>query len=200
MRVERKNNILSSKIRAGIVFVELLSAMLLTSFISFISIDDFDNTIMVSGSLQPTEELPGENVVQVVKDSMTSYSIVNNETEFISAFDTTYSISGSIESLIGSHDAIISVVQDDFINSPTIGYIKAGNISTSSSTEPPSSNNLKLPNPFVDSATINRTISQKVSTAIESLHGQDQPVVVIKCDFDMNIEDWKCINQGLNSR
>lgn len=199
MRVERKNNILSSKIRAGIVFVGLLSIMLLTSFISFISIDDFDNTIMVSGSLQPTEE-PGENVVQVVKDSTTSYSIVNNETEFISAFDIAYSISGSIESLIGSHDAIISVVQDDFINSPTIGYIKAGNISTSSSTESPSSNNLRLSNPFVDSATINRTISQKVSTAIESLHGQDQQVVDIKCDFDMNIEDWKCINQSLNSR
>jgi hypothetical protein len=199
MRVEWKNNILSSKIRAGIVFVGLLSAMLLTSFISLISIDDLDNTIMVSGSLQPTEE-PGENAVQVVKDSMTSYSIVNNETEFISAFDTTYSISGSIESLIGSHDAIISVVQDDFINSPTTGYIKAGNISTSSSAESPSSNNPRLPNPFVDSATINRTISQKVSNAIESLHGQDQPVVDIKCDFGMNIEDWKCINQGLNSR
>jgi hypothetical protein len=194
MRVERKNNILmSSKIRAGIVFAGLLSVMLLTSFISFISMDDFDNTIMVSGSLQPTEE-PGENVVQVGKDSMTSYSIVNNETEFIGAFDTTYSISGSIESLIGARDAIISVVQDDFINSPTIGYIKAGNISTSSSTESPSSNNLRLPNPFVDSATINRTISQTVSTAIDSLHGQDQPVVDIKCDFDMNIEDWKCIN------
>jgi hypothetical protein len=173
--------------------------MLLTPFISFISIDDLDNTIMVSGSLQPTEE-HGENVVQVVKDSMTSYSIVNNETEFIGAFDTTYSISGSIESLIGSHDVIISVVQDDFINSPTIGYIKAGNISSSSAAESPSSNNLRLPNPFVDSATINRTISQKVSTAIESLHDQDQPVVDIRCNFDMNFEDWKCINQGLNSR
>jgi hypothetical protein len=196
MRVKWRNNILSSKIS---VFVGLLSVMLLTSFIPFISIDDFDDAVMVSGSLQPTGE-PGDNIVQIVKDSMTSYSIVNNETEFIGAFDTTYSISGSIESLIGSHDAIISVVQDDFINSPTIGYIKAGNISTSSSTESPSSNKLRLPNPFVDSATINRTISQKVSTAIESLYDQDQPVVDIKCDFDMNIEDWKCINQGLNSR
>jgi hypothetical protein len=196
MRVKWRNNILSSKIS---VFVGLLSVMLLTSFIPFISIDDFDDAVMVSGSLQPTGE-PGDNIVQIVKDPMTSYSIVNNETEFIGAFDTTYSISGSIESLIGSHDAIISVVQDDFINSPTIGYIKAGNISTSSSTESPSSNKLRLPNPFVDSATINRTISQKVSTAIESLYDQDQPVVDIKCDFDMNIEDWKCINQGLNSR
>jgi hypothetical protein len=196
MRVKWRNNILSSKIS---VFVGLLSVMLLTSFISFISIDDFDDTVMLSGSVQPTEE-PGDNVVQIVKDSMTSYSIVNNETEFIGAFNTTYSISGSIESLIGSHDAIISVVQDDFISSPTIGYIKAGNISTSSSAESPSSNNLRLPNPFVDSATINRTVSQKVSTALESLYGQDQPVVNIKCDFNMNIEDWNCINQGLNSR
>jgi hypothetical protein len=196
MKVGWPNKISSLKIGTAIVFVGLLSVILPTSFIS---IDDFDNTIMISGSVEPTEE-PGEKVVQIAKDSMTSYSIVSNETEFIGAFDTTYSISGNIESLIDSHDAIISVVQDDFNSSPTIGYIKAGNSSTSSSAESPNSNNLTLPNPFVDSATINKTISQKVSNAIESLHGHDQPMVDIKCDFEMNIEDWKCINQGLNSR
>ena len=48
---------------------------------------------MASGSIQSTEE-PEENVVQIIKDSMASYSIVNNETEFVGAFDATYSISG----------------------------------------------------------------------------------------------------------
>jgi hypothetical protein len=196
MKADWSNKISSSRVRTAIIFVGLLSVMLPTSFIPR---DDFDSAIMLSASVQPIED-PAESVVQIVKDSTTSYSIVNNETEFIGAFDTTYSISGNIESLNGSHDAIISVIQDDFNSSPTIGYIKAGNSSASSSAESPTSNNLTLPNPFVDSTTINNTISQKVSDAIESLDGHDQPIVDIKCDFDMNIEGWKCENQEMNSR
>jgi hypothetical protein len=96
------------------------------------------------------------------------------------SFDTTYSILGNIKSLIGSHDAVIPVVLDDFNRSPTIGYIEAGNSSTLSLAESLTSNNLTLPNPFVDAATINKTISQKISNAIESSFGHDQPVIVIK--------------------
>jgi hypothetical protein len=195
MKVKWPSNKSSSKLKTAIIIVGLLFVMLP---VPFISIDDFDNAINVSGSVVPTEE-PRENVVQIVKDSETGYSIIDNDTEYMDSFDTTYYILGNIKSLIGSHDAIIPVVLDDFNRSPTIGYIKAGNSSTSSSAESLTSNNLTLPNPFVDAATVNKTISQKISNAIESSSGHDQPVIDIKCDFNMNIEDWKCLNQGLNS-
>lgn len=123
---------------------------------------------------------------------------MNNETEFLGAFDTTYTISGNSESLKGAENAIISAVRDDLNKSPTIGYIKAGNVSTSSSTDPQAPNELTLPNPFVNSATINQSISQKVSNAIETVDSLDVPIININCDFDMNIEDWQCVNPGLN--
>ena len=184
----------SPKIKSAIILVGILSFVLPTSFFS---LKDFISMNMASGSVQSTDKLE-ENVVKVVKDSMTSYNIVNNETEFIGAFDTTYTISGNSDSLMSSHDAVISVIQEDFNRSPTIGYIKAGNTSTSSTADSQPSNSLTLPNPFADSAAINHTISQKIANAIESVGGLDVPTVDIICDFDMNITDWKCVNQGLN--
>jgi hypothetical protein len=176
MKVKMPSNKLTSKLKIAIVIVGLLFVMLP---VPFISIDQFDNAINVSGSVVPTEE-PRENVVQIVKDSETGYSIVDNETEYKDSFDTTNSILGNIKSLIGSHDAVIPVVLDNFNRSTTIGYIKAGNSSTLSSAESLTSNNLTLPNPFIDAATIDKTISQKISNSIESSSGHDKPVIVIK--------------------
>ncbi|MFY9966355.1 MAG: hypothetical protein WAK50_11520 [Nitrososphaeraceae archaeon] len=181
-------------LKAIIVFLVVLSLMVPTSLLS---INDSSRMNMALGFGQPTDESEA-NVVQIVKDSMTSYNIVNNETEFLGAFDTTYTISGNSESLKGAENAIISAVRDDLNKSPTIGYIKAGIVSTSSSTDPQAPDDLTLPNPFVDSATVNQSISLEVSNAIESVASLDAPIINIKCDFDMYIENWQCVNQGLN--
>lgn len=125
---------------------------------------------------------------------MTSYYIVNNETEFIGTFDTFYSISGNSTSLTNSRDTIISVIQEDFNRSPTMGYFTVGNISTTSTADALASNRLSIPNPFADPAAINQTINQKVSNAIETLDRRGVPTIEIKCDFDMNIADWNCVN------
>jgi hypothetical protein len=185
---------LNPHLKASIVFVVILSLMVPSSFLS---LNDPAGMYIASGSAQTTDEAEA-NVVQIVKDSMTTYNIVNNETEFLGAFDNTYTISGNSESLKGAENAIISAVRDDLNKSPTIGYIKAGNVSTSSSTDPQAPDDLTLTNPFVDSATVNQSISREVSNAIESVEGLDVPIIDIKCDFDMNIEDWQCVNQGLN--
>jgi hypothetical protein len=185
---------LNPHLKAIVVFVVILSFMVPSSFLS---LKDPAGMYIASGSGQTTDGADA-NVVQIVKDSMTTYTIVNNETEFLAAFDTTYTISGNSESLKGSENAIISGVRDDLNKSPTIGYVRAGNISTSSSTDSQAPDDLTLPNPFVDSATVNQSISREVSNAIESVEGLNVPIIDIKCDFDMNIEDWQCANQGLN--
>ena len=190
MKADWPSKMANLQIPVATVFVGVLLAILVTSFFS---LNEFTSTMMASGSIQFTEEQE-ENVVHIIRDSMASYSLVNNETEFVGAFDATYSISGNSESLMSSHDVIISMIQNDFNRSPTVGYIKTGNSSASSATESPASSNLALPNPFADSALINQTISQKISKAIESVEGLDVPLINIKCDFDANIEDWKCMN------
>jgi hypothetical protein len=195
MNIDSLDKMSSLHIKLAVAFLGILFFVLPTSFFS---LNYFTSTIMVLGSVQSTEK-PQENIVQIFKNSMTSYSIVNNETEFIGAFDTTYSISGNSDSLMSSQDAIISVIQEDFSRSPTIGYIKVGNASTSSTTDSEATNSLTLPNPFADLASINQTIRQKIVNAIDSVDGLDVPIVDIKCDFDMNIADWKCVDQGLDS-
>ncbi len=190
MQVDWPTKMANLQMPVATVFVGVFLAILVTSFFS---LNEFTSTMMASGSIQFTEEQE-ENVVHIIRDSMASYSLVNNETEFVGAFDATYSISGNSESLMSSHDAIISMIQNDFNRSTTVGYIKTGNSSASSATESPVSNNLALPNPFADSALINQTISQKISKAIESVEGLDVPLINIKCEFDANIEDWNCMN------
>lgn len=195
MTLDLPKEMLNPHLKAIIVFAVLLSFMVPTSFLS---LNDPAGMYMASGSGQTTDQTES-NVVQIVKESMTTYTIVNNETEFLGAFDTTYTISGNSESLKGAENAIISAVRDDLNKSPTIGYIKAGNVSTLSSTDRQAPDDLTLPNPFVDSATVNQSIIEEVSNVIGSVEGLDVPIIDIKCDFDMNIEDWQCVNQGLNS-
>ncbi|MGI0045330.1 MAG: hypothetical protein ACRD47_16630, partial [Nitrososphaeraceae archaeon] len=182
MTLDLPKEMLNPHLKAIIVFAVLLSFMVPTSFLS---LNDPAGMYMASGSGQTTDQTES-NVVQIVKESMTTYTIVNNETEFLGAFDTTYTISGNSESLKGAENAIISAVRDDLNKSPTIGYIKAGNVSTLSSTDRQAPDDLTLPNPFVDSATVNQSIIEEVSNVIGSVEGLDVPIIDIKCDFDMN--------------
>lgn len=190
MTVNMSNNISSPKIKLAIVIVGVLTCML---HISSISPNDSTSTNIALGSIEPTDQQE-ENGVKIIKDSMTSYNLVNNETEFIGPFNSTYSISGNSVSLTNSHGAIISAIQEDFSKSPTIGYVAAGNTSTTFTANSPSSSRPTLPNPFADPADINQTISETVSNAIETLDRSDVSTIEIKCDFDMNIEDWKCVS------
>ena len=190
MIVDWPNKRLKLHITITKFFGGVLSAILAASFIS---LNGFTSTIMATESIQSMDELE-ENVVHIVKDSMTNYSLINNGTIFVDGFNTNYSIIGNSKSLLGSHDGIISIIQTDFNSSPTIGYVKAGNISDSSTIESPASGDMTLPNPFADSALINQTISQKISQAIESVEELDDPMIDIKCDFDSNIKNWKCMN------
>ncbi|MGH9993861.1 MAG: hypothetical protein ACRD4J_01320, partial [Nitrososphaeraceae archaeon] len=122
MTFDLPKEMLNPHLKAIIVFVVILSLMVPSSFLS---LNDPAGMYIASGSAQTTDEAEA-NVVQIVKDSMTTYNIVNNETEFLGAFDNTYTISGNSESLKGAENAIISAVRDDLNKSPTIGYIKAG--------------------------------------------------------------------------
>ncbi|MGH9913132.1 MAG: hypothetical protein ACRD4W_11865, partial [Nitrososphaeraceae archaeon] len=72
---------LNPHLKASIVFVVILSLMVPSTFLS---LNDPAGMYIASGSPQTTDEAEA-NVVQIVKDSMTTYNIVNNETEFLGA-------------------------------------------------------------------------------------------------------------------
>jgi hypothetical protein len=149
-----------------------------------------DNSITLSDQSKGT--------VQITKTATASYNIVNDSTGLLGTFDTTYTIIGNSDSLSKSKDLIITMVISDFDKSPTIGYIRAADVehifdvSNKTDSSPPA-----LPNPFADEQTINYTLSQEISNAIDAAQNIKFTTVAIQCNFGMNIMDWKCKDHGI---
>jgi hypothetical protein len=135
------------------------------------------------------------STVQITRSSTSSYNIVNDQTGLVGTFDNKYTIVGSSSSLNKSKDLIISLIHSDLDGSPTIGYVRAKNVTDGLSRG--ATPTATLPNPFVDQQTINSTITQKISNAIDSARTLNFTTVAIKCDFDMNIIDWNCETHGV---
>jgi hypothetical protein len=134
------------------------------------------------------------NTVHITKSSTSSYNIVNSQTGLVGAFDTLYLITGSSDSLDSSKKIIISTIQDDFDNSPTIGYIRLDNVTEEiGGASLPAS----IVNPFADQQMINSTIAQHITSAIDSAHSLNNAMVAIKCDFGMIIKEWQCNHHGI---
>src|SRR3954469_11474012 len=134
-----------------------------------------------------------QNAVQITKSSTNSYGIIDGQTAFVGPFfDTTYIITGSNISINKSKDLAISTIRDDFIQSPTIGYIVDKNDSQNSISSNGTNSHPSLSNPFVSLDVINKTISQKLSNAFNSTSKANYSDITIKCVFDMNISNWKC--------
>ncbi len=134
------------------------------------------------------------NTVHITKSSTSYYNIVDSQTGLVGAFDTLYLITGSSDSLDSSKKMIISTIQDDFDNSPTIGYIRLDNITEEiGGTSLPAS----IANPFADQKMINSTIAQHITSAIDSAHSLNNAMVAIKCDFGMIIKEWQCNHHGI---
>ena len=135
------------------------------------------------------------NTVQITRSSTSSYNIVNDETGLVDTFDNKYTIVGNNSSLNKSKDLIISLIHSDFDGSPTIGYVRANNVTDGSAGG--GTPTATITNPFVDQQTINSTITQKISSAINSTRTLNFTTVAIKCDFGMNIIEWNCENHGV---
>ena len=163
----------------------------------------FSQSIKNSTSLAPSsnilqeQEMNSTNNIHIMKTSANSYNLVNGQTVLVGTFDTTYAITGSSNSLYKSEDLIISTIQDDFDNLPTIGYVRAGNASEvfeigNSTAQTQAKIPAAIPNPFADQQRINSTVAQELSRAIASAHSLNFTIVAIRCDFGMNIENWQC--------
>ena len=134
------------------------------------------------------------NTVHITKSSTSSYNIVDSQMGLVGAFDTLYLITGSSDSLDSSKKIIISTIQDDFNNSPTIGYIRLYNVTEEivGASLPAS-----VVNPFADPRMINSTITQHITNTIDSAYSLNNAMVAIKCDFGMIIGEWQCNHHGI---
>lgn len=148
------------------------------------------STSAPTSNAQNSGENP-QSSLQISKLSTNSYQIVN-ETAYIKPFfDISYLISGSSNMLNNSQSIINSTIINDFLSSPTAGYIMQQNNSSNSTTNA-TDVFVNLPNPFVDQEKISNTIQQQLFEAIDSAIDIDYFEVDIKCTFGNKIQDWNC--------
>jgi flagellin-like hook-associated protein FlgL len=133
--------------------------------------------------------------IHITKDTTLEYSIANG-TVLIGAFDSSYSITGDAKSLRSSKNLIISTVEDDFIKSPSVGYVLVANntSATTSSNSTAATGQKNIANPFASTDTIKQNIQNKITESIDSLSNSNSKVKFgnIHCDFGSSLHDWNC--------
>ncbi len=138
------------------------------------------------------------SAVHITKDTTNSYTLSSGFTS-IGTFDTTYTILGNITSIENTRDLIISTITKDYDSTPTVGYVKVPPQNTSQGEASSSSQQSTIANPFADKATINQRITTEIQKAIESAEKSNFVNLEIRCDFGMDLSDWKCSSHSLLS-
>ena len=136
------------------------------------------------------------SAVHITKDTTNSYTLSSGFTS-IGTFDTTYTILGNITSIENTRDLIISTITKDYDSTPTVGYVKVAPQNTSQGDASSSSQQSTIANPFADKSTINEKIKSEIQTSINSSQKLKTTKAEIKCNFGMEISDWKCSTHGL---
>jgi hypothetical protein len=186
----------------------IIAAILVIAAAATTTTASFPNvtTVFATGGLmQDTEQLgdnattgtttpPGaaggggqEQRIHITKDGTNSY-VLSGGSSRVGSFDTTYIVVGERSTIRSAENLIISTITEDFRNSPTIGYVRAGGGGGATGTE------ATLPSPFASHEQITERITTELRRAIteaESNTPQGQHVE-IKCDFGMSLEEMRC--------
>jgi hypothetical protein len=147
--------------------------------------------------------------ISITKDGTTSY-VISGDSSSIGSFDTTYRIAGESIAVRASEGLIISTITSDYSSSPTIGYVRIGNNSTTTPSAGAADGGAAttLPNPFATAEQITEKIISELRRVIGEADGnntdnslttlqeggQQQPMMEIKCVFGMEIDDMRCDN------
>ena len=147
-----------------------------------------DTTTDTTTTTPPTAEQQQQQTVHITKDGTNSY-VLSGGSSSIGSFDTTYRVVGERSAIRSAENLIISTITDDFSSSPTIGYVRAGNMTTTGAAQ-----DATLPNPFASPEQITERITselRRVITEAENNTPQGQHVE-IKCDFGMTLDEMQC--------
>src|SRR5215204_3741941 len=133
-----------------------------------------------------------QQTIHITKDGTNSY-VLSGGSSSVGSFDTTYRVVGERSAIRASEDLIISTITSDFSSSPTIGYVMAGNMTTTTAGGA-AADAATLPNPFATPEQITERITNELRRVIsetENNTSQGQELE-IKCGFGMTLEDMQC--------
>ena len=131
--------------------------------------------------------------IKVAKTTEGDFTITDGASYIGTYFDTTYSMTGTVNDFIKAKDELITSILDDFGKSSTIGYIKMN--STSTQTD---ANVTEIANPFVSKEQIDEKIKSVLAYALDKI---ENPVGImpdigdsreIRCVFGNVLNDFWC--------
>jgi hypothetical protein len=153
--------------------------------------------IAVAATGMTTTILPAaaqqQSFIHITKDGTTSYTLSGGSSN-VGSFDTTYRIAGEASAIMSAENLTKSTIIEDFISSPTIGYVMVSNTTSASSNSSSSSAGATLPNPFASPEQITERVTNelgRVITEAGSNTSQGQQVE-IKCNFGISLDDMHC--------
>jgi hypothetical protein len=131
--------------------------------------------------------------IKVAKTTEGDFTITDGASYIGTYFDTTYSMTGTVNDFIKAKDELITSIFDDFGKSSTIGYIKMN--STTTQTD---ANVTEIANPFVSKEQIDEKIKSVLAYALDKI---ENPVGImpdigdsreIRCVFGNVLNDFWC--------
>jgi hypothetical protein len=143
-----------------------------------------------------TENTNSQYSLSISRDA-TSGLIVTDGATYVNGFDTTYTLKGTQFDYDKARDLAVSAIADDFINSPTSGYVIVNDTSSSSS------NATGLANPFASPEQINEKIKTVLNSAIDGVFSDSgltftigPKTYVIQCTFGGTLDSFECSQVG----
>ena len=149
-----------------------------------------DTTTDTTTTTPPATEQ--QQTIHITKHGTNSY-VISGGSSSVGSFDTTYRVVGERGAIRASQDLIVSTITDDFSSSPTIGYVRAANMTTTTNGGT-AADAATLPNPFASPEQITERITtelRRVITEVENNTPQGQDIE-IKCDFGMTLDEMQC--------
>ena len=137
-----------------------------------------------------------QQTIHITKDGTNSY-VISGGSSSIGSFDTTYRIVGERSAVRASEDLIITTITSDYSSSPTIGYVSAGNMTTTTTGD--TADAATLPNPFASPEQITERITNELRMVISEAENNTPQgqFVEINCNFCMTLDDIHCQNTPL---
>jgi hypothetical protein len=137
-----------------------------------------------------------QQTIHITKDGTNSY-VISGGSSSIGSFDSTYRIVGERSAVRASEDLIITTITADYSSSPTIGYVSAGNMTTTTTGD--TADAATLPNPFASPEQITERITNELRMVISEAENNTPQgqFVEINCNFGMALDDMHCQNTPL---
>jgi hypothetical protein len=133
--------------------------------------------------------------IYITKHGTNSY-VISSGFSSVGSFDTTYRVVGERSAIRASENLIIDTITNDFSSSRTIGYISAGNMTTTTTDGSTADGTTlpTLPSPFATPEQITERITTELRRVISEAENNtsEGQHVEIKCEFGMTLEDMRC--------